>query len=81
MTPEEHTELADRIVGAGTSALVLPDAEMSRNWVPSRRTAAEAAQGISLLPLTVSEARIAANFAAVLGGYHRQRAPRPDAWR
>jgi hypothetical protein len=69
MTPDEENQLADRITGVCTSALVIPDADMGRNWLPCRRTAAELARGTGLPPVTQSEARIAANVAAVLGGY------------
>jgi hypothetical protein len=81
MTPEEETELAHHIIGAWTSALVVPDDHAGSNWIPGRMTAAEAARGTSLPPLTVSEARIAANLAAVLGGYRDRLEARPDDWR
>ena len=76
MTPDQETELADQIVGEYTRALVIPDAQMGRNWLPCRRTAAEVARGTGLPPITLAEARIAANVAAVLGGYRGH----PDSW-
>ena len=81
MTPERETELAHQITGAWTSALVIPDAHMGRSWVPGQNVAAELARGNGLMPLTVAEARIAANLAAVLGGYRDRQAPEPGAWR
>jgi hypothetical protein len=81
VTPNEQTALADRILGAATSALVIPDAEMGRNWLPCRRTAAELARGVGLPPVTHAEARIAANVSAVLGGYLGRQAPQPESWR
>jgi hypothetical protein len=80
MTPNQETDLADRILGVVTSALVIPDADMGRNWLPCRRTAAELARGTGLPPVTQTEATIAANVAAVLGGYRGRRAGRPGAW-
>jgi hypothetical protein len=81
MAPNEETELADRILGVGTSALVIPDEDMGRNWLPCRRTAADLARGAGLPPLTQAEARIAANVAAVLGGYRGRPVPQPGSWR
>jgi hypothetical protein len=81
MTPNEETDLADRILGIGTSALVIPDSEMGRNWLPCRRTAAELARGTGLPPVTHAEASIAANVSAVLGGYRGRQAPQPESWR
>lgn len=80
MTPDEETELADRILGAGTRALMIADAHMGRNWIAGRSTAVELARGAGLPPLTVSEARIAASLAAVLGGYCGRQAPQPRSW-
>lgn len=80
MTPNQETELADRILGIGTSALVIPDAHMGSNWLPCRRTAAELARGAGLPPVTRAEARIAANVSAVLGGYSGHWSPQPGFW-
>ena len=80
MTPHEETELADLVTGVCTSALVIPDADMGRNWLPARRTAADVAKGVGLPPLTQTEARIAANIAAVLGGYRGRGVPQQGSW-
>ncbi len=81
MTPNEESELADRLLGVGTTALVIPDADMGSNWLPGRRTAADLALGVGLPPLTQSELVIAANIAAVLGGYRGRSAALPDPGR
>jgi hypothetical protein len=81
MTPDAENELAERILGPGTSALVVPDGELGRHWIPGRLTAAELVCGVRLPPVTRTEARIAASMAAVLGGYRGRRAPQPGSWR
>jgi len=77
MTPNEESEIADLILRVKTSALVVPDAHMGSNWLPGRRTAADLARGVGLPPLTSSELAIAANIAAVLGGYRGRKLPKP----
>jgi hypothetical protein len=80
MTPEEENELAERILGAGTSAFVIPDAVMGSNWISGKKAAVDLARGTGLPPLTQSELAIAANVAGILGGYRSRRTPTRGTW-